>query len=281
MLQRYIPGQGMVSIGVQDKQAIAMGATGPQGPPGPPGPATTIGATGSRGPEGPIGLRGERGIQGIQGIQGEIGPIGHTGPYGPMGPRGMKGDKGDIGYSGPSGPSGPTGPNGEKGDIGYTGPTGPEGATGPQGPPGPATTIGATGATGPIVPSGVYFQDYMSKLINTQITTSMKRIGQAILIVPESWTYESGAYMQAVMSFKVPIITSTITVQFYVSYKDIRFKPFCKMFMSGSDQLVITGFIPNVSIGDRVSLTFDMMIDSGSVDILDYTPVSGVIYHVK
>lgn len=281
MLHRYIPGQGTVSIGVQDKQAISVGATGPRGPPGPPGPATTIGATGATGPEGPIGLRGERGTQGIQGIQGESGATGPTGPEGPIGPRGMKGDRGDMGVTGPIGLSGPTGPQGEKGDTGETGPTGPEGPTGPQGPPGPATTIGATGATGPIVPSGVYFQDYMSKLVNTRITTNITRIGQAILIVPDTWTYASNAYIQAVMSFKVPILTSTITVEFFVSYKDVRFQPLCKMFMSGSDQLVITGFIPNVSVGDRISLAFNMIVDSGVVEILDYTPVSGVIYHVN
>ena len=257
MLNRYIPGQGMISIGVQDKQAIAVGATGPRGPPGPPGPATTIGATGATGPEGPIGLRGQ---QGIQGIPGDIGSTGPTGPQGGIGPRGIKGDKGDMGKSGPVGPSG---------------------ATGPQGPPGPATTIGATGATGPIVPSGVYFQDYASKLVNTTITTDMSRIGQAICIVPDSWTYTSNAYVQAVMSFKVPILSSTITVEFLVSYRDVRFKPFCKMFMSGSDQLVITGLIPNVSIGDRITFAINMMVDSGTVNILDYTPVSGVIYHVN
>ena len=271
----------MVSIGVQDKQAIAVGATGPRGPPGPPGPATTIGATGATGPEGPIGLRGERGEQGIRGEQGVCGETGPTGPEGSMGPRGMKGDKGDTGQTGPSGPSGPTGPQGEKGDLGPTGATGPEGPTGPQGPPGPATTIGATGATGPVVPSGVYFQDYASKLVNTTITPNMTRIGQAVCIVPDSWTYTSNAYVQAVMSFKVPILTSTITVEFLVSYKDVRFKPFCKMFMSGSDQLVITGLIPDVSIGDRISFAINMMVDSGNVEILDYTAVSGVIYHVN
>lgn len=281
MLHRYIPGQGTVSIGVQDKQAIAVGATGPRGPPGPPGPATTIGATGATGPEGPIGLQGGRGIQGIQGIQGETGPTGPEGPIGPMGSRGIQGERGYSGPIGHTGETGPEGPQGEKGDLGPTGATGPEGPTGPQGPPGPATTIGATGATGPIVPSGVYFQDYMSKLVNSQITTEFIRVGQCVIRVPDSWTYTSNAYIQAVMSFKVPILSSTITVQFYVSYGTIEFQPLCKMFMSGSDQLVITGILENVSVGDRIAIAIDMMVDSGTVMIEDSTPVSGVIYHVN
>jgi hypothetical protein len=271
----------MVSIGVQDKQAIAVGATGPRGPPGPPGPATTIGATGATGPEGPIGLRGERGTQGIDGIQGITGPTGPEGPVGPMGPRGMKGDRGEMGPLGESGPSGPIGPQGERGYIGETGATGPEGPSGPQGPPGPATTIGATGSTGPVVPSGVYFQAFMSKLVNDRVTNEFRRIGQCIFRIPESWTYTSNGYIQAVMAFKVPLVTSTITIQFSASYANIVLQPLCKMYMSGSDQLIITGMIPNISIGDRIAIAIDMMIDSGSVTIEEFTPVSGVIYHVN
>lgn len=275
MLSRYIPGQGMVSVGVQDKQAIAVGATGPRGPPGPPGPATTIGSTGPEGPSGPSGPPGPTGVKGEKG---------DTGCMGPSGPQGIQGEKGFRGYPGPIGDTGcigPSGPIGPKGDTGPEGPSGPSGPPGPEGPPGPATTIGATGATGPIIPPGLYFTENMTRINSDFITTEMNRIGQAVIRVTDAWGITTNAFIQACMSFKVPQINTNITVQFYVSYQDVTFMPLCKMYMTGSDQLIITGMIPNVSVGDRIYILFDMMVDNGSVPLLDYTPVSGAIYHVS
>ena len=268
----------MVSIGVQDKQAIAVGATGPRGPSGPPGPATTIGSTG---PEGPTGPSGPPGPTGVKGEKGDTGCMGPSGPQGIQGEKGLRGWPGPIGESGASGPTGPSGPIGPQGDTGPEGPTGPRGDTGPQGPPGPATTIGATGATGPLVSAGIYFTENMTRFNTDLITTQMTRIGQATIQVRDAWTYTSNAFLQACLSFKVPVISTTITIQFYVSYGDVRFQPLCKMYMTGSDQLIITGLIPNVSVGDRIYLLFEMAVDTGAVPLLEYTPVSGAIYHVS
>lgn len=268
----------MVSIGVQDKNALAIGATGARGPQGPPGPATTIGATGPEGIRGPPGPLGPIGIQGERGDTGCIGP---SGPQGIQGSRGEKGYQGNIGPTGPIGESGPVGPQGERGIEGPSGPTGPVGPTGPQGPPGPATTIGSTGATGPLVSAGVYFTENMTIVKNSIITNSMARIGQCVLRVPDSWTYTSNGFIQANMSFKVPILSTTITVEFYVRVAGGEFVDLCKMYMSGSDQLVITGMIPNISVGDKIAITFNMMVDEGQVQILECTPVSGAIYHVS
>jgi hypothetical protein len=268
----------MVSIGVQDKNALAIGATGARGPQGPPGPATTIGATGSQGSCGPPGPLGPRGIQGERGDTGCIGP---SGPAGIQGIRGEKGYQGNIGPTGPIGPSGPVGPQGETGIEGPSGPTGPVGPTGPQGPPGPATTIGSTGATGPLVSAGVYFMENMTSIQDSIITTSMSRIGQCVIRIPDSWTYTSNGFIQATISFKVPILSTTITVEFYVYVYGREFVPLCKMYMSGSDQLVISGIVPNVSVGDKIGIVFDMMVDDDKVPILECTPVSGAIYHVS
>lgn len=254
MLSRYIPGQGTVSVGIKDKAPISVGSTGPMGPRGPPGPATTIGSTGPAGPIGPIGLqgiRGERGYQGEQGIQGI------TGPRGIQGPRGEKGDQGGIGHTGCMGPMGPQGI---------------------EGPPGPATTIGATG---PVVPAGVYLTNVMTTMQSSTVYPIPTRMGQASLRIPATWTYSSNAYIQAIVSVKLPLLTTTITAEFFLSYRDVRFEPMCRAFLSGSDQIVITGFIPNVSIGDVIHITYNMKTDEGEVQLLDATPVSGAIYHVS
>lgn len=280
MLSRYIPGQGVVSLGVQDKAAIAVGATGPRGLPGPPGPATTIGATGSEGPIGPPGPRG------FQGEKGEKGDIGYTGPSGETGPIGPRGPRGDIGFSGPegkkgaSGPTGPIGPSGPSGERGIQGEKGDVGSTGPQGPPGPATTIGATGATGPVVPTGIYFNSNMTILRNNTITSSLQEIGDFQCTIPSNWTYTSNGFINAILSIHLSQIASTVTINFLYSINDSNYFPLTRMFMSGSDQLVVTGFIPNISIGDVIDIVFQAKTDNGTCQILDYTALSGTIYHV-
>lgn len=257
MLTRYIPGQGTVSVGVKDKAPISVGATGPMGPRGHPGPATTIGSTGPTGPIGPSGLQGIRGERGYQGEQGYRGELGHTGPRGIHGQRGEKGERG------------------EKGDTGCIGPMGPQGI---EGPPGPATTIGATG---PVVPAGIYLTDVMTRIHSSTISTGNTRMAQTTIRISASWTYSSNAYIQAIVAVKLPVLTTTVTAQFFVSYRDVRFEPLCKAFLSGSDQIVITGFVPNVSIGDVIYITYDMHVDEGEVQLLDTTPLSGAIYHVS
>lgn len=254
MLSRYIPGQGTVSIGVKDKAAVSVGATGPIGPRGHPGPATTIGSTGPTGPIGPTGLQG---IMGERGYQGEPG---YKGEQGDTGPRGLQGHKGDIGGQGYTGCIGPTGPQGI------------------QGPPGPATTIGATG---PVVPAGIYLTDIMTHMKSSTVSQVSTRMAQTSLRIPSSWTYSSNAYIQAIVAVKFPLLTTTITAQFFVSYRDVEFQPICKAFLSGSDQIVITGVVPNVSIGDVIRITYDMYTDEGEVQLLDTTPLSGAIYHVS
>lgn len=277
MLSRYIPGQGMISLGVQDKAAIAVGATGPRGLQGPPGPATTIGATGPEGPHGPNGPPGPRG---------EKGDIGYTGPPGETGPSGPRGPRGDIGYSGPEGkqgPSGPIGPSGPKGESGIQGERGEKGdlgPTGPQGPPGPATTIGASGATGPIVPTGIFFTSNMTILRNNTITTTSQTIGDFQCRVPSTWTYSSNGFLNSILSIQLPSSTTTVTIDFFCSINDSNVFHLTRMFMCGSDQLVVTGFLPNISIGDVIDIIFEAKTESGSLPILNYTSLSGTIYHV-
>jgi hypothetical protein len=104
---------------------------------------------------------------------------------------------------------------------------------------------------------------------------------QTTIRISESWTYTSNAYIQAVLSVKLPLLTTSVTAQFYVSYRDVRFEPICKAFLSGSDQIVVTGLVPNLSIGDVVYITCDMHVDEGEVELLDITPLSGAIYHVS
>jgi len=278
MLKRYIPGQGTINIGVQDKVAISVGATGPRGPQGPPGPATTIGATGVEGPRGYTGLRGEKGDRGIQGDIGPSGPMGLTGPSGPTGPEGSMGPTGETGPRGIMGLRGELGPSGPKGDMGDSGPMGP---SGPQGPPGPATTIGATGAQGPITPAGVYFCDNNTRLLRNTITTEMKRTGQAAFVVPQSWGETTNAYLQASMSIKLPSIYSTVTFKFLYSVGNYTFTDLRTIYTCGSDQLIITGMLPNVSVGDHFYIVFNTQIDDGRCEILDITPISGAIYHVS
>lgn len=271
----------MVSIGVQDKAAMAVGATGPQGIQGPPGPATTIGATGPIGLQGETGPRGEKGIQGDTGL---IGPPGKEGSTGPTGPAGGIGPTGVIGPEGNIGPRGCDGAQGESGPIGPTGNTGemgPEGPTGPQGPPGPATTIGATGVRGPITPAGVYFSDNMTTLLKTTITGTMTRTGQASFAVPSEWSETTNAYLQASMSVKLPPIATTVTFRFMYAVGNSKIQELCKIYTRGSDQLLISGFIPNVAVGDSLYVLFNTQIDEGECDILDFTPVSGAIYHVS
>ena len=278
MLKRYIPGQGTINIGVQDKVAISVGATGPRGPQGPPGPATTIGATGAEGPRGYTGLRGEKGDRGIQGDIGPSGPMGLTGPFGPTGPEGSMGPTGETGPRGFMGLRGELGPSGPKGDMGDTGPIGP---SGPQGPPGPATTVGATGAQGPITPAGVYFADNNTMLLKNVITTQMKRTGQAAFMIPQSWGETTNAYLQASMSIKLPPITSTVTFRFLYSIGSAKINELRTIYTCGSDQLIITGLIQNVSVGDAFYIMFDTQIDDGSCNIIEITPISGAIYHVS
>lgn len=287
MLQRYVPGKGTVNIGVQDKNPAIIGATGavgPQGPPGPPGPATTIGATGPQGIQGLTGIRGERGLTGDKGDIGHCGATGPSGPdgkcgrigpSGPIGSTGPTGIQGEQGYTGPIGEIGPSGPIGEKGE------TGAQGSTGPQGPPGPATTIGATGARGAITPAGVYFTDNNTSLLRTTITNEMRRTGQAAFIVPTSWIEASNAYLQASMSVKLPAITTTVTFKFMYSVGTSGFQDLRTIYTCGSDQLIISGMIPNVSVGDTVYIVFNTQVDNGSCEILEFTPISGAIYHVS
>lgn len=170
-MQRYIPGQGMCSLGVQIKNIGppgAIGATGPQGvtgPQGTPGGATgstgstgAVGATGpaggptgAQGNTGPTGVTGATGATGVQGNTGPAGPAGTggtgptgvggpTGVMGPIGPTGVVGPTGAIGVTGPTGVAGPTGATGAAG-ISSTGATGPQGATGPVGATGAVTTL--------------------------------------------------------------------------------------------------------------------------------------------
>jgi len=284
MLQRYVPGKGMVSIGVQDKNPAIIGATGaagPRGAPGPPGPATTIGATG---PQGCMGFQGERGLKGDRGDVGAQGPEGKCGMTGASGPPGKTGPEGCIG---PTGVCGPRGFTGTKGDIGFSGPEGPQGPQGPpgppgpQGPPGPATTIGATGVQGPITPAGVYFTDNMTKLLRTTITADMIRTGQAGFVVPESWGDTTNAYIQASMSVKLQQITTTVTFQFLYSVGSSSIQDLRRVYTCGSDQLIISGMLPNVSVGDRIYIMFNTQVDDGTCEIIDFTPISGAIYHVS
>ena len=171
MLQSYVPGQGICSLGVQIKNIGppgAIGATGPQGvtgPQGTPGGATgstgstgAVGATGpaggptgAQGNTGPTGVTGATGATGVQGNTGPAGPAGTggtgptgvggpTGVMGPIGPTGVVGPTGAIGVTGPTGVAGPTGATGAAG-ISSTGATGPQGATGPVGATGAVTTL--------------------------------------------------------------------------------------------------------------------------------------------
>lgn len=281
MLQRYVPGKGMVSIGVQDKNPSIIGATGPagrQGPSGPPGPATTIGATGVQGPQGFMGIQGQRGLKGDRGDVGAQGPEGKCGMTGASGPPGCQG------IIGPTGVCGPRGFMGTTGDIGCSGPEGPPGPPGPpgpQGPPGPATTIGATGVQGPITPAGVYFTDNMTKLLKTTITADMIRTGQAGFVVPQSWGDTTNAYIQASMSVKLQQITTTVTFQFLYSVGSSSIQDLRRVYTCGSDQLIISGMLPNVSVGDRIYIMFNTQVDDGTCEIIDFTPISGAIYHVS
>jgi len=281
MLQRYIPGQGTVSVGVQNKNPTIIGATGPAGPQGPPGPATTIGATGSQGPQGFMGFRGERGLKG------DVGPQGFTGAQGPSGPEGPIGLDGHPGPIGPTGVMGPQGYMGLRGEIGPIGPigdkgeTGPMGPSGPEGPPGPATTIGATGVQGPITPAGVYFTDNNTRILSSTITENMTRAGQAAFVVPESWGDTTNAYILASMSVKLPPISSTVTFKFLYSVGNSGIQELRTIYTCGSDQLIISGMLPNVSVGDRFYIMFNTQIDSGTCEILEFTPISGAIYHVS
>jgi hypothetical protein len=281
MLQRYIPGKGMVSIGVQDKNPVSIGATGAVGPQGPPGPATTIGATGAEGPRGFMGIRGEKGLKGEAGPKGSTGAQGPSGPEGKTGPEGRQGPMGATGVMGPHGYMGLRGEMGPSGPIGLRGDTGPMGPSGPRGPPGPATTIGATGAQGPITPAGVYFTDNDTTLSRTTITTDMKRTGQAAFIVSPSWGDTTNAYIQASMSVKLSAITTTATFKFMYCVGTSPIQHLRTIYTCGSDQLIISGMIPNISVGDAVYILFNTKVDDGTCEILEFTPVSGAIYHVS
>ena len=274
----------MVNIKVQDKSPAIIGSTGPVGPQGPPGPATTIGATGAQGPQGFMGFRGEKGLKGDTGADGPTGAEGKCGPSGPAGVQGLMGPQGLMGLQGLMGPQGFMGVRGEIGPSGPIGPIGPDGSTGPQGPPGPpgpATTIGATGAQGPITPAGVYFTDNNTSVSRTTITTEMKRAGQAAFIVPPSWGETTNGYLQASMSVKLPAITTTATFKFIYSVGTSSIQELRTIYTCGSDQLIISGMIPNISIGDTVYIMFNTKVDDGTCEILDFTPISGAIYHVS
>lgn len=256
MLKRYIPGQGMINIGVQDKAAIAVGDTGPRGPRGHPGPATTIGATG---PQGPIGNRGE------------------------IGPRGPKGDIGDTGPLGPSGPQGESGPIGIQGPTGVQGIEGPKGATGsvgPEGPPGPATTIGATGSTGPIVPAGVYFTNNMTNWYESSITTSMIEIGDVQTVLRPNWNYTSNGFLNGLISFKFDRINTNITIEarMYVNARNIGQ---VTTYTSGSGQIYFMSALPSLSIDDIIDIRFYARCDVGSCILLERSSFVGAIYHVS
>jgi hypothetical protein len=173
---------------------------------------------------------------------------------------------------------------GEIGPIGPIGPTGADGATGPQGPPGPpgpATTIGATGVQGPITPAGVYFTDNNTRILSSTITENMTRAGQAAFVVPESWGDTTNAYILASMSVKLPPISSTVTFKFLYSVGNSGIQELRTIYTCGSDQLIISGILPNVSVGDRFYIMFNTQIDSGTCEILEFTPISGAIYHVS
>ena len=220
-MQRYIPGQGMCSLGVQIKNIGppgAIGATGPQGvtgPQGTPGGATgstgASGAVGATGPSGgpigatgPIGITGATGATGVQGNTGPAGPAGTggtgptgvggpTGAMGPIGPTGVVGPTGAIGVTGPTGVAGPTGATGAAG-ISSTGATGPQGATGP---------IGATGAVTTLQFGNVLRVDRVNgndstasigglPYLSIQAAISAATTGTTIWILPGSYTLSSG-----------------------------------------------------------------------------------------
>ena len=220
-MQRYIPGQGMCSLGVQIKNIGppgAIGATGPQGvtgPQGTPGGATgstgASGAVGATGPSGgpigatgPIGVTGATGATGVQGNTGPAGPAGTggtgptgvggpTGAMGPIGPTGVVGPTGAIGVTGPTGVAGPTGATGAAG-ISSTGATGPQGATGP---------IGATGAVTTLQFGNVLRVDRVNgndstasigglPYLSIQAAISAATTGTTIWILPGSYTLSAG-----------------------------------------------------------------------------------------
>jgi len=53
------------------------------------------------------------------------------------------------------------------------------------------------------------------------------------------------------------------------------------IYACGSDQVIITGMIPNVSAGETVYILINTQIESGECEIFDSTPISGAIYHVS
>ena len=246
----------MVSIGVQDKAAIAVGETGPRGPPGPPGPATTIGATGPQG------------------------RVGHQGPIGICGPKGDRGDIGPIGPSGPQGESGPSGLQGPTGVQGIQGPKGETGPVGPEGPPGPATTIGATGSTGPIVPAGIYFTNDMTNWYEHTITQTMREIADVQTVLEPNWNYTSNGFLNGLLSLKFQNVNTNITIQvrMVVNSRDVGQMT---TYTSGSGQVYFMSVLPSLSINDIIDIRFFARCDSGTCLLLETSSFIGTIYHVS
>ena len=255
MLKRYVPGQGMVNIGVQDKAAIAVGETGPRGPRGHPGPATTIGATGPRG------------------------ELGHQGPVGPRGPKGDRGDTGPLGPAGTQGESGPSGLQGPTGLQGIQGPKGETGPVGPEGPPGPATTIGATGSTGPIVPAGIYFNNGMTNWYENTITPVLREIGDVQNILNSNWNYTSNGFLNGLISFKFERVDTNITIEARM-YVNAQNAGQMTTYASGSGQIYFMSPLPSLSIGDIIDIQIFARCDVGSCLLLETSSFTGAIYHV-
>ena len=256
MLKRYVPGQGTINIGVQDKVAIAVGETGPRGPPGPPGPATTIGATG---PQGCIGEKGSPGPIGPKGDLGDTGPLGPTGPQGEIGPTGVQGPTGVEGIPGPKGETGPMGP---------------------QGPPGPATTIGATGSTGPVFPAAICFKNDMTRFYTKTITTDMKKFADFQSRVHSNWNYTSNAFLNGLFSLKFQQLNTNVTIHANIYINDIVVGKVIT-YTSGSGQIYFMSALPSLSVGDIIDIVFSAYCDTGTCLIVEVSSFSGAIYHVS
>jgi hypothetical protein len=180
-----------------------------------------------------------------------------------MGPRGFEGVRGHQGDTGP------------QGEQGLKGDTGPEG---PQGPPGPATTIGATGPAGPPLPVGMYFSNSMSRVYTKTLTPSPQRIGDLQIGITPDWTYTTNAFIHATVSIKVPDSNdTTMTFIFNVSTRTTRRRELCRAYFRTSQQLMITGFVPNVEVGEVLDISIDA---TGNCELDDITHISGAIYHV-